>query len=89
MAGRWQRRGRGHRPSARDRERALEGGVGTWERSLVAANGEPVQGVPPDLRLDPLFAQTGECLVAPVELDDVRLPRSLAHLDESMLHFDA
>src|SRR3954451_13331608 len=57
----------------RERERPLEGPVGSGERALAGVRAEPVQRVGADLRLDPRLAQARERLVAAVELDYVRL----------------
>ena len=64
----------GRRRRERQRERALERAVGSRERPLRGVRVEPVERPGADLRLDPLLAQPGQRLVAPVELDDVGLP---------------
>src|SRR5918994_6007522 len=56
------------------RQRALVRRVCAGERPLVAIRRESVQRVRADLRLDPLLAERAQRVVAPVELDDVRLP---------------
>src|SRR5438105_5585708 len=55
-------------------ERPLVATVGARERPLVAIRGEPVQRVGADLGLDPFLPERLERVVAPVELDDERLP---------------
>src|SRR5689334_3384482 len=57
----------------RQREGALEGGVGAREVALVAVGAQAVEGVGPDLALDPLGSEAVEHLVAAVDLDHVGL----------------
>src|SRR6186997_2510996 len=63
-----------HRPGERERERTLEGRVGAGEGPTVAIGRQVVDRVRADLRLDALGPQPRECIVAPVEAYDVRLP---------------
>src|SRR5439155_22455551 len=56
------------------RERALEGLVGTRERTLVSVRGQPVERIRADVRLDSRSTKGREHLVAAVDPDYIGLP---------------
>ena len=70
------------------RQRTRKGRVGPGKGASVAVRRERVHRVRPDLRLDPILAQPGERLVAPVERHDVGLPAVPIALTEREQHFE-